>query len=82
MITWRLFTYILIKCFKIPLIPFQGDSGGALCAVRDNDLRQFEAIGIVSWGYDLEDDIPGVYTRVSVHRDWVTGEIDTFYDNK
>jgi trypsin len=48
----------------------QGDSGGPLFKKLDQGL--FVVVGIVSWGYGCADpNMPGVYTRVASHQDFI-----------
>ena len=58
-------------------INLQGDSGGVLSAIRPSG--QFEAVGIVSWGYGCADDVAGVYVRVSYYVDWINEQVATKY---
>lgn len=49
----------------------QGDSGGPL--VQQDTRRLWFLVGIVSWGDQCGlPDKPGVYTRVTAYRDWIT----------
>ncbi|XP_006079900.3 transmembrane protease serine 11D isoform X2 [Bubalus bubalis] len=49
----------------------QGDSGGPL--VQEDSRQHWFIVGIVSWGYQCGlPDKPGVYTRVTAYRDWIT----------
>ncbi|KAM8804095.1 transmembrane protease serine 11D-like [Rhynchonycteris naso] len=49
----------------------RGDSGGPL--VQQDSRRLWFLVGIVSWGYQCGlEDKPGVYTRVTAYRDWIT----------
>ncbi|XP_016068685.1 PREDICTED: transmembrane protease serine 11D [Miniopterus natalensis] len=49
----------------------RGDSGGPL--VQQDSRRLWFLVGIVSWGQECGlADKPGVYTRVTAYRDWIT----------
>ncbi|XP_027956368.1 transmembrane protease serine 11D-like [Eumetopias jubatus] len=49
----------------------RGDSGGPL--VQEDSRRLWFLVGIVSWGDQCGlPDKPGVYTRVTAYRDWIT----------
>nr|XP_035952811.1 transmembrane protease serine 11D isoform X2 [Halichoerus grypus] len=49
----------------------RGDSGGPL--VQQDSRRLWFLVGIVSWGDQCGlPDKPGVYTRVTAYRDWIT----------
>ncbi|KAI4585981.1 hypothetical protein MJG53_020606, partial [Ovis ammon polii x Ovis aries] len=49
----------------------QGDSGGPL--VQEDSRQHWFIVGIVSWGYQCGlPDKPGVYTRVTAYRHWIT----------
>lgn len=56
--------------FRVFVLSFQGDSGGAL--VRDAfDVTPVQ-YGIVSWGADCGDpDQPSMFTRVAFYVDWI-----------
>ena len=49
----------------------QGDSGGPLMCRSSNNGHWFVA-GIVSWGINCaQPNLPGIYTKVSIYRDWI-----------
>lgn len=53
----------------------EGDSGGPLAVLRDSGAR-YELAGVLSWGIGCgERNQPGVYTRVTSYRDWITSII-------
>lgn len=66
---------MLWSCFHteimILFLFLQGDSGGPL--VQQDTRRLWFLVGIVSWGEQCGlADKPGVYTRVTAYRDWIT----------
>ncbi|CAH2100553.1 unnamed protein product [Euphydryas editha] len=49
----------------------QGDGGSPLvCRIEPNTDRYMQS-GIVAWGIDCGTEVPGVYTNISVFRQWV-----------
>ena len=49
----------------------QGDSGGPLMCRSSSNAHWFVA-GIVSWGINCaQPNLPGIYTKVSLYRDWI-----------
>lgn len=54
----------------------QGDGGGPLTCYNEKTQSEVQ-IGITSWGIDCgKIGVPGVYTDVMVHRDWITSTVD------
>ena len=51
----------------------QGDSGGPLLRADSN-----EQVGIVSWGFGCNNDIPGVYTNVGVYYEWINTHLEVY----
>lgn len=50
----------------------QGDSGGPMAQYKDDESREAQLIGIVSWGKGCADRrYPGVYARVQEAREWI-----------
>ncbi len=47
----------------------QGDSGGPLMVFTD--LKQWELVGITSYGYGCATEHPGVYTRITAFLTWI-----------
>lgn len=62
---------MLSVSFYVNLTILTGDSGGPMIvydAFKENPVQ----IGIVSWGYGCaKKGFPGVYSRVTVARDWI-----------
>ena len=55
----------------------QGDSGGPL--VHKMAGGKMEQVGIVSWGIGCgKEDFPGVYTRVTEMRDWISKVMSSY----
>lgn len=53
----------------------QGDSGGPMVVKRQTDNR-FVLVGITAWGVNCgKPNQPGVYTRISEYRSWITSFI-------
>jgi len=54
-----------------------GDSGGPLITERQGGEKQFEQIGVVSFGEGCgEKEYPGVYARVTAQLDWIKREME------
>eukprot|EP01083_Nonionella_stella_P142990 443487_1 len=51
----------------------QGDSGGPL--VKSGTTEQ---VGIVSWGFGCNNNIPAIYTNVGVFYGWIHEQLDTY----
>ena len=52
-----------------------GDSGGPII-IEGGDDNDNVLVGVVSWGYRCADEnFPGVYSRLSAHRDWIVREL-------
>ena len=53
----------------------QGDSGGPFTVEED---EKHTLVGVVSWGWGCASlDLPGVYSSVSAHREWIDTSIKT-----
>lgn len=51
---------------------FADDSGGPLVTYGSQSADDAVLVGVVSWGYGCgKPDLPGVYSRVSMARDWI-----------
>lgn len=61
---------------NLPLFYKQGDGGGPLTCY--NEKTEYDVqIGITSWGIGCgTKGVPGVYTDVLAHRDWITSTVD------
>ena len=62
----------------------QGDSGGGLIRLGDDDFSGSEDVqmGIISWGLQCGDaDFPGVYSRVGEHFDWIAKNVCELSDS-
>lgn len=49
----------------------QGDSGGPLQYFSDRNSSIATVVGIVSFGIDCGNGLPGIYTRVAYYLDWI-----------
>lgn len=63
--------------FYINLIFFQGDGGAPLACPVGND--RYKLAGLVAWGVGCgQKDVPAVYARVSMFRNWVDEVMDSW----
>lgn len=63
---------------------WSGDSGGPLMLpIHQNGTFPFYQIGIVSFSYGCaQANVPGVYTRVSYHADWIKKQLGISNDTE
>lgn len=61
----------------------QGDGGSPLvCPYGPSKDNRYIQIGIVSWGVQCRDAIPGVYTNIPMFRKWIDKEVqDNGFDS-